>query len=112
MRVAIDIRKINGFGVGTYIWNLVRNIAAIDSVNEYLMLGSNRNFLELGPLPKNCRQLYQPDDDTFWNNNWSIPMCLRRNKVDVVHVPHHEAPLLVPARLVVTIHDCVHLLFP
>ncbi len=66
MRVAIDIRKINEFGVGTYIWNLVRNIAAIDHQNDYLLLGSNRNFHELGPLPENFRQLYQPDGDTFW----------------------------------------------
>jgi len=32
--------------------------------------------------------------------------------VDVMHVPHHEAPFLAASNLVVTIHDCVHLLFP
>src|SRR5581483_3033009 len=32
--------------------------------------------------------------------------------VDVVHVPHHEAPFFTRTKLVVTIHDCVHLLFP
>jgi glycosyltransferase involved in cell wall biosynthesis len=32
--------------------------------------------------------------------------------VDVVHVPHHEAPIFTSSKLVVTIHDCVHLLFP
>jgi hypothetical protein len=26
MRIAIDIRKINQFGIGTYIWNLIRNL--------------------------------------------------------------------------------------
>ena len=62
MRIAIDIRKINEFGVGTYIWNLVRNLAGIDTQNQYLLIGSNRNFHELGPLPGNFKQLYQPDD--------------------------------------------------
>jgi Glycosyltransferase len=112
MRVAIDIRKINEFGVGTYIWNLVRNIAAIDHQNDYLLLGSNRNFHELGPLPQNFRQLYHPDGDTLWRNHCAIPMTLNRNHVDVVHVPHHEAPLFSPRGLIVTVHDCVHLLFP
>src|SRR3954463_13463136 len=112
MRVAIDIRKINEFGVGTYIWNLVRNVGALDVKNEYLLLGSNRNFHELGPLPANFKHLYQPDGDTFWQNHCAIPMCLRKNRLDVVHVPHHEAPMMVPSRLVVTVHDCVHLLFP
>jgi glycosyltransferase involved in cell wall biosynthesis len=112
MRVAIDIRKVNEFGVGTYIWNLVRNLAALDAKNDYLLLGSNRNFHELGPLPPNFKHLYQPDGDTFWQNHCAIPMCLRKNHLDVVHVPHHEAPVMVPSRLVVTVHDCVHLLFP
>ena len=48
MRIAIDIRKINEFGVGTYIWNLVRNLSALDDRNEYLLIGSHRNFHELG----------------------------------------------------------------
>ena len=112
MRIAIDIRKINEFGVGTYIWNLVRNLAAIDSRNEYLLIGSHRNFHELGPLPGNFAQLYQPEEQGSWRNHITIPFALRRHKVDLVHIPHHEAPLFNPSKLVVTIHDCVHLLFP
>jgi len=112
MRIAIDIRKINEFGVGTYIWNLVRNLAAIDSKNEYLLIGSHRNFHELGPLPANFRQFYQPERQGFWRDHITIPLALRRQNVDLVHVPHHEAPLFTPSKLVVTVHDCVHLLFP
>jgi glycosyltransferase involved in cell wall biosynthesis len=112
MRIAIDIRKINEFGIGTYIWNLIRNIAAIDAQNAYLLIGSTRNFHELGPLPSNFTQLYQGGDDTFWRHHVSIPLALRRQNVDVVHVPHHEAPFFTPSKLVVTVHDCVHLLFP
>jgi glycosyltransferase involved in cell wall biosynthesis len=112
MRIAIDIRKINEFGVGTYIWNLVRNLAAIDSRNEYLLIGSHRNFHELGPLPGNFMQMYQPEGAGRWRNHITIPFALRRRNVDVVHIPHHEAPLFQPSKLVVTIHDCVHLLFP
>src|SRR5258705_8044797 len=112
MRIAIDIRKINEFGVGTYIWNLVRNLSAIDNRNEYLLIGSHRNFHELGPLPANFKQLYQPEEETLWRHHIGVPFALRRESLDVVHVPHHEAPFFTPAKLVVTIHDCVHLLFP
>ena len=59
MRIAIDIRRINEFGIGTYIWNLVRNLSQVDSNNEYLLAGSDRNFQELGPLRSNFTQLYQ-----------------------------------------------------
>src|SRR5213594_3514269 len=112
MRIAIDIRKINQFGVGTYIWNLVRNLAAMDSTNEYLLLGSQRNFHELGPLPVNFKQLYQPEEETLWRHHITVPFALRRRNLDLVHVPHHEAPLFSAFKMVVTIHDCVHLLFP
>lgn len=112
MRIAIDIRKINEFGVGTYIWNLVRNLAVVDTQNEYLLIGSNRNFHELGPLPANFKQLYQPEEESRWRHHVALPFALRRQEVDIVHVPHHEASLFNPSKLVVTIHDCVHLLFP
>jgi len=41
-----------------------------------------------------------------------LPLALRRHKVDVVHSTHHESITEVPSKLVVTIHDCVHVLFP
>jgi glycosyltransferase involved in cell wall biosynthesis len=112
MRIAIDIRKINEFGVGTYIWNLVRSLSAIDCQNEYLLVGSHRNFHELGPLPDNFKQMYQAEDASLWRHHVTIPFALKRQNVDVLHVPHHEAPFFNPSKLVVTMHDCVHLLFP
>src|SRR5262245_20337875 len=105
MRIAIDIRKINEFGVGTYIWNLVRNLAALDTGSDYLLIGSHRNFHELGPLPPNFVQCYQPDESSFWRDQLFLPMTLRKLAVDVFHVPHHESPVMLPTRLVVTIHD-------
>jgi len=112
MRIAIDIRKINQFGIGTYIWNLIRNLGAVDTSNDYRLIGSDRNFQELGPLPPNFKQLPQPEGDALWRDHFVVPMALRKHKVDIFHVTHHESPIAVPARLVVTIHDCVHILFP
>jgi glycosyltransferase involved in cell wall biosynthesis len=112
MRIAIDIRKINQFGIGTYIWNLIRNLGAVDTSNEYRLIGSDRNFQELGPLPPNFKQLVQPEADSAWRDHLVLPMALRKHGVDIFHVTHHESPIAVPTRLVVTIHDCVHILFP
>jgi glycosyltransferase involved in cell wall biosynthesis len=112
MRIAIDIRKINQFGIGTYIWNLTRNLGAVDTSNEYRLIGSDRNFQDLGPLPPNFKQLVQPEESSAWRNYLLLPMALRQHEVDIYHATHHESPIAVPARLVVTIHDCVHVLFP
>jgi len=112
MRIAIDIRRVHEFGIGTHIWNLVRNIARFDLDNQYCLIGSRRNFLELGSLPDRFSLIEVPEDNGFWNLQIRIPLRLRSHRIDVFHVPHYRAPLWVPCRLVVTVHDCVHLLFP
>ena len=112
MRVAIDIRKVNEFGVGTHVWNLVRNLSNLDRSHHYFLLGSQRHFLEFGRLGKNFERIDIPEHNNFWNLHVRIPFQLRKHGIDVFHAPHYEAPLMVGCRLVVTIHDCVHLLFP
>ncbi|HLQ78232.1 MAG TPA: glycosyltransferase family 1 protein [Terriglobia bacterium] len=112
MRIAIDIRKINEFGIGTYIWNLVRNLAVVDTNNEYFLIGSDRNYQELGPLPASFKQFLQPEGSSMWRDQFSLPLALRKLDADIVHVTHHESPIAVPSKLVVTIHDCVHVMFP
>src|SRR5207245_2601503 len=41
-----------------------------------------------------------------------IPVALRRQRVDLFHAPHYVLPPLVFCPSVVTIHDCIHLMFP
>ena len=41
-----------------------------------------------------------------------IPLALMREQVTLFHAPHYVLPPLVPCRSVVTIHDCIHLMFP
>jgi glycosyltransferase involved in cell wall biosynthesis len=112
MRVAIDIRRIDEFGVGSYIWNLTRSLAALDGRNEYLLIGSRRNFYGLGPLPRNFQPLYEGAAPSLWRDHGALPWTLGRRRVDLLHVPHHSAPIWPNARLLVTVHDCVSLLFP
>ena len=112
MRIAIDIQKVREFGLGTHIWNLVRNLSQIDSQNHYFLLGSKQQYSELGALGPNFELIEQPQETNIWNLHARTPLLLRRNSIDLFHVPHYEAPILIPCRLLVTIHDCVHLLFP
>jgi glycosyltransferase involved in cell wall biosynthesis len=41
-----------------------------------------------------------------------IPLALKREGVTLFHAPHYVLPPLVRCRSVVTIHDCIHLMFP
>ena len=53
MRVAIDIRPIGDFGVGTYIRNVVRVLGRVDHQNEYFLIGGRDRVRELGRMPGN-----------------------------------------------------------
>jgi glycosyltransferase involved in cell wall biosynthesis len=112
MRIAIDIRRVNEFGIGTYIWNLVRNLSQLDDRNEYLLAGTDKNFHELGPLRPNFTKFLQSDLTGSWREQLSLSRALGKRKPDIVHIPHHDCPFMMPGRLVVTIHDCVHVKFP
>ena len=112
MRIAIDARKLRDYGIGTYIRNLVRNLARIDRTTDYVLIVQPAD-VEIGSeLGDNFRTV--PD----WSQNYSIreqltiPLDLRREKVDLFHAPHYVLPPLTPCKSVVTIHDCIHLRFP
>ena len=53
MRVAIDIRRMTEFGVGTYTRNIVRALGRLDSESKYFLIGPPEKVAEIGPLPPN-----------------------------------------------------------
>lgn len=113
MRVAIDVRKYHDFGIGTYIRNLVRQLARIDQVTEYVLLcrpdDRDRVGRVVGP---NFRTVVESAPPYSLQEQIRIPMALRREHVDLFHAPHYVLPPLIHCRSVVTIHDCIHLVFP
>ena len=53
VKIAIDIRRVREFGVGTYIRNLVRTLGRLDQENEYSLIGPPDRVEEIGALPPN-----------------------------------------------------------
>jgi glycosyltransferase involved in cell wall biosynthesis len=112
MRVAIDARKLHDFGIGTYIRNLLRHLARLDRTTEYVLLTQQAD-LEVGrQLGPNFRTVLEPSPTYSLREQIHVPWVLRREKPDVFHAPHYVLPPMVPCRSVVTIHDCIHLMFP
>jgi hypothetical protein len=72
LRIVIDVRRINDFGIGTYIRNLVQALAAIDLHNHYTLVISPADLQELPRLARNFevarmadRTLMQPITSHF-----------------------------------------------
>ncbi|MFN8006470.1 MAG: glycosyltransferase family 1 protein [Terriglobia bacterium] len=112
MKVALDIRKLNDFGIGTYIRNLVVHLAKLDKESSYFLVGIPRDTAELGPLPPNFSFIAaSPLQSSLWNE-CALPILLKKNQVQVLHTPHYTPPYFLFCKSIITIHDCVHILFP
>lgn len=116
MKIGIDARMCGEkqTGIGIYIENLIKHILKLDSENEYVLF---------------CRELpkYLHDELSRYKNvkiaradyNWYsfseqifFPIKLWREKLDLMHFPHFNAPIFCPVKFVATIHDMTPKYFP
>jgi glycosyltransferase involved in cell wall biosynthesis len=112
MRVAIDARKLHDFGIGTYTRNLLRHLARLDRDNEYVLLCHEPDLPVAEQLGPNFRTVLETSPNYSIREQVRIPLVLHRERPDVFHAPHYVLPPAVGCRSVVTIHDCIHLMFP
>ncbi len=112
MRIGIDARKLHDFGIGTYIRNLLRHLARIDSQTEFVVLCRPEDRETLAALGENFRTVPETSGNYSVAEQVKIPLELKREGVTLFHAPHYVLPPLIRCRSVVTIHDCIHLMFP
>ena len=112
MRIAIDVRKIRDFGIGTYLRNLIRHLPAIDTDNDYYLLGYRRDEALLRSLSSKFQIYFVKARNYSLSEHVTIPFALQRIRADLYHAPHYVLPFFTPCRSVVTVHDVIHLLFP
>ena len=112
MRIAIDARKLHDFGIGTYIRNLLRGLARLDRQTEYVVLCRSRDAEAVGKLGDNFRGVIENARPYSFGEQVRIPLSLSRQRVHLLHEPHYVLPPATRCRSVVTIHDCIHLMFP
>ena len=112
MRVAIDIRRINEFGVGTYTRNAIRTLARLDNFNEYFLLGIPGKLGDIEPLPDNFITVPTHPNEFSLNSYLELNRILKQHRCDLLHVPHlFWKPQSVPCPYVVTVHDLLDHLY-
>ena len=112
MRIAIDARKLHDYGIGTYINNIVIELAQLDEANDYVFLCRQEDCEYINSLADNFQSIPQRSAHYSISEQLSIPISLTFNSIDLFHAPHYVLPALTPCRSIVTIHDCIHLKFP
>jgi len=112
VNVGIDIRRIRDFGVGTYIRNVVRTLARLDTQNEYFMIGPPDRLRELGGLPGNFHPIAFAHDELSARNYLEFRGIIRRHGFQVLHIPYlSSVPQSLPCPYVVTVHDLLDYMY-
>lgn len=108
MRIGIDARLYGSkhTGIGRYTKNLILALAKTDRKNSYVIFGNEDIKKEILPLKRfNFVKLNTP----IYSFSEQIinPFVFARAKLDLLHVPHFNAPILYPGKLALTIHDLI-----
>lgn len=111
MRIGIDARLIGETGVGRYTGNLIRTLARIDSQNTYVLFLRKNSFENLDLPSANFKKVPAEVPWHTFTEQLVMPSIFLQQKLDLLHVPYFNAPLLYHGKTVVTIHDLTILHF-
>jgi glycosyltransferase involved in cell wall biosynthesis len=111
LRIVIDVRRIEDFGIGTYIRNLIHALGAIDQENQYVLAALRPDEPDLSGLPENFQIAVSQRPSGARLDHASFYFFLKQLAPDLVHMPMNVVPWLMPRPYVVTIHDMASLLY-
>jgi glycosyltransferase involved in cell wall biosynthesis len=115
MIIAFDIRRKLGFGVATYVRNVVRSLSRLDGGakprNQYILIGSNEQLREYRGLPDNFILQPYPKQAHSLRSVLGFRELLIAHRADLLHIPHmFKTPRFAPCPYVVTVHDVLDFL--
>jgi alpha-1,3-rhamnosyl/mannosyltransferase len=113
VRVGLDARKLDDFGIGTYIQALLGEFAVLGRPEELVVYLPPGRALPV-PAPAAARIRWRPETAPPYSVRelWRLAVRARRDRIDLFHAPHYVCPPLLPCPAVVTVHDLIHLRFP
>jgi glycosyltransferase involved in cell wall biosynthesis len=106
VKIAIDIRRMTEFGVGTYIRNVVRTLGRLDCENRFFLIGPAEKVREIGILPSNFASVPLVAAERSLQGYREFRAKLKQIECDLLHVPNlFSVPRALPCPYVMTVHD-------
>jgi len=108
MRIGIDARLYGPehTGIGRYVQNLIQNLARVDKKNTYIIFGGQKAKEEISSF-SNFKFRKLNTKVYGFSEQITNPFIFSQAKLDLLHVPHFNAPLFYFGPLVITIHDLI-----
>jgi glycosyltransferase involved in cell wall biosynthesis len=112
MKIGIDARIFGApGGIGEYIENLVCKMTKIHFQDEFVLFlkpqGLEVKFFDA----PNIKKVLADVPIYSFAEQYRLKKIFERENLDILHIPHWNAPIFYKGRMVVTIHDLVPLDF-
>ena len=104
--IAIDVRMAEHTGIGRYIRGTVTALKNASSERVYTLMGKNGLKNEFPP-----EFSYIAANIPIYSIQEQVALPWLARSADCLHSPHYNAPLFWNRKLIVTIHDLIHLHF-
>ncbi len=113
-RIGIDARFYGpvGKGLGRYIQEITDRITSQDSDNYYVVFLSKENYSLFTPPHKRVKKVLADVRWYGWAEQIKMPFYIWRERLNLMHFPHFNVPILCPTKFVVTIHDLILINYP
>lgn len=114
MRIGIDCRMYSTAftGIGRYTQELTNHLFSLDSKNEYVLFFNHPQFDKFEPPHDRVRKILVNSPHYSIQEQTTFLFHLYREKLDLMHFTHFNAPLLYARPSIVTIHDLTLSFFP
>jgi glycosyltransferase involved in cell wall biosynthesis len=112
LRLGIDARKLDDYGIGSYLQGLLGELVRLDGLGTVVLLVGSEGRHLLPELPEHWRLVEVEAPGYSLREQAAVLAAALRAGVDLLHVPHYVLPWLFPRPMVVTVHDIIHVLFP
>jgi glycosyltransferase involved in cell wall biosynthesis len=111
MKIAFDLRRIKNPGIGRYMKCLTEAIVAQaqSAGHEYLLILPPDSDEIITSPDEGVKRVISSTACYSLREQIELPRLLRREKIDLLHTPHFNLPLMAPCPTVVTIHDVIYL---
>lgn len=108
MRIGIDARLygLEHAGLGRYVTELVHKVLLQDQANTYILFLTPAHAKDFQNKPR-VEVVVTNTPIYGFLEQLILPVIFIRAKLDLLHIPHFNAPLLFPGKFILTIHDLI-----
>ncbi len=107
MKIGIDARLYTNTGIGRYIRNLITELEKVDNEDDYIIFVTDEGSEKYHPKNPHFKKWLTNFKEYTFSEQTRLPMEFYKAKLDLLHVPHFNIPLLYNGKTVVTIHDLI-----